>query len=68
MVQTIEQYTFIYLALMESTLFGNTEIELSDLTQWLADLNQIMPGGVTGLTHEVSKIIVNAQHFYLIFI
>jgi len=56
MIQTHSQYTFVYEALVEQTLFGNTEIETSELSDWLNEKNQPMPGGVTGITHEVGKL------------
>jgi hypothetical protein len=54
MVQTPAQYTFVYEALLEHTLFGNTEINITEFTEWFDEKNRLMPGGVTGITHEVS--------------
>ena len=53
MVQTPAQYTFVYEALVEQCLFGNTEIETAELSDWLNEKNRPLPGGVTGITHEV---------------
>ena len=53
MVQTPAQYTFVYEAVLEQTQFGNTEIEVSELSDWLAENGKQLPGGVTGITHEV---------------
>ncbi len=61
MVQTMEQYSFIYAVLVEKKAVGDTEIEISELPEWLENNKQQMPGGTTGIQHEVFDMFL----FYL---
>ena len=54
MVQTPEQYQFIYAALVEHILFGNTEFEADDLNNVMEENLTQLPGGVNGFSHQVS--------------
>ena len=56
MVQTPEQYQFIYAALVEHILFGNTEFEADDLNNVMEENLTQLPGGVNGFSHQVSII------------
>ena len=56
MVQTPEQYQFIYAALVEHILFGNTEFESDDLNNVMEENLTQLPGGVNGFSHQVSHI------------
>lgn len=47
-----QQYIFIYNALLEHHLYGDTEIEASEVTAHIDELNQRLPGNVTGMEHE----------------
>ena len=53
MIQTDQQYKFVYEALLEKCQFGNTEIDVAELSDWLAEQSRTLPGGKTGLAHEV---------------
>ena len=56
MVQTAEQYQFVYSALTEHTLFGNTEFEIEEIDHILDEGVRELPGGVNGFSHQVFKI------------
>ena len=47
-----QQYIFIYQAVLEHHLYGDTEIEAADVTIQIDELNKRMPGNVTGMEHE----------------
>ena len=47
-----QQYIFIYQALLEHHLYGDTEVEASEVNGHIDELNQRMPGNVTGMEHE----------------
>ena len=53
MVQTAEQYQFVYSALTEHTLFGNTEFKIEEIDHILDEGVREMPGGVNGFSHQV---------------
>ena len=53
MVQTAEQYMFVYSALTEHTLFGNTEFEMEEIDHILEENLLELPGGVNGFSHQV---------------
>ena len=55
MVQTTEQYQFVYSALTEHTLFGNTEFEIEEIDNILDEGVRELPGGVNGFSHQVIK-------------
>ena len=57
MVQTPEQYQFIYAALVEHILFGNTEFEADDLNNVMEENLTQLPGGVNGFSHQVSIVL-----------
>ena len=54
MVQTPEQYQFIYAALVEHILFGNTEFDAEELPHVMEENLSMLPGNVNGFTHQVS--------------
>ncbi|XP_076811797.1 uncharacterized protein LOC143458809 [Clavelina lepadiformis] len=56
MVQTEQQYIFIYQALLEHHLYGDTEVEATEVSAHIDELNQRMPGNVTGMEHEFKKL------------
>nr|CAB3266741.1 sushi, von Willebrand factor type A, EGF and pentraxin domain-containing protein 1-like [Phallusia mammillata] len=56
MVQTEQQYIFIYNALLEHHLYGDTEIEATEVNSHIDELNQRLPGNVTGMEHEFRKL------------
>ncbi|CAG5096440.1 Oidioi.mRNA.OKI2018_I69.XSR.g14619.t2.cds [Oikopleura dioica] len=56
MVQTMEQYSFIYAVLVEKKAVGDTEIEISELHEWVENNKRQMPGGTTGIQHEFDKL------------
>jgi len=47
-----QQYIFIYTALLEHHLYGDTEVEASEVNTHIEELNQRLPGNVTGMEHE----------------
>lgn len=56
MVQTEQQYIFIYQAILEHHLYGDTEVEASEVSGHIDDLMQRLPGNVTGMEHEFKKL------------
>nr|XP_018667440.1 sushi, von Willebrand factor type A, EGF and pentraxin domain-containing protein 1-like isoform X1 [Ciona intestinalis] len=56
MVQTEQQYIFIYQALLEHHLYGDTEVEATEVNNHIDELSQRMPGNVTGMEHEFKKL------------
>ena len=56
MVQTTEQYQFVYSALTEHTLFGNTEFEIEEIDNILDEGVRELPGGVNGFSHQFKKL------------
>ena len=64
MVQTAEQYQFVYSALTEHTLFGNTEFEIEEIDNILEEGVRELPGGVNGFSHQVNP----RSDFWLFFI
>ena len=56
LIQTREQYKFVYEALLEQCQFGNTEIDVTEFHEWLMEQSKTLPGGKTGLAHEVNKL------------
>ncbi|XP_032806580.1 receptor-type tyrosine-protein phosphatase alpha-like isoform X1 [Petromyzon marinus] len=57
MVQTDMQYVFIYQALLEFQLYGDTELEVTSLESHLQKLyNKNTPTGCTGLEDEFKKL------------
>ena len=64
MVQTPEQYQFIYAALVEHILFGNTEFEADDLNNVMEENLTQLPGGVNGFSHQVSIIRFYTEKFF----
>lgn len=57
MVQTDMQYVFIFQALLEHYLYGDTELEVTSLESHLAKLYAPLPGGGgTGLEAEFKKL------------
>ena len=46
------QYNFIYEALLENNLYGDTEVEASEVSIHIDELMQKMPGNITALEHE----------------
>ena len=65
MVQTPEQYQFIYAALVEHILFGNTEFEADDLNNVMEENLTQLPGGVNGFSHQVSIIRFYTEKFFV---
>nr|XP_039263036.1 uncharacterized protein LOC120339059 isoform X1 [Styela clava] len=56
MVQTEQQYIFIYQAVLEHHLYGDTEVEATEVSGHIDDLMQRLPGNVTGMEHEFKKL------------
>lgn len=57
MVQTDMQYVFIFQALLEHYLYGDTELEVTSLESHLAKLYSPLPGGGgSGLEEEFKKL------------
>ena len=52
MVQTDMQYVFIYQALLEYNLYGDTELEVTSLESHLQKLYSKQPSGINGLEEE----------------
>ena len=53
MVQTPDQYQFIYAAVVEQLLYGDTEFEADELDNLMEENLTVMPGGVNGFSHQV---------------
>ncbi|KAM8757889.1 receptor-type tyrosine-protein phosphatase alpha [Acanthopagrus schlegelii] len=56
MVQTDMQYVFIFQALLEHYLYGDTELEVTSLESHLAKLYAPSPGASSGLEAEFKKL------------
>ncbi|XP_029357827.1 receptor-type tyrosine-protein phosphatase alpha [Echeneis naucrates] len=56
MVQTDMQYVFIFQALLEHYLYGDTELEVTSLESHLAKLYNLSPGAGSGLEAEFKKL------------
>ncbi|KAM9814189.1 receptor-type tyrosine-protein phosphatase alpha [Neosynchiropus ocellatus] len=56
MVQTDMQYVFIFQALLEHYLYGDTELEVTSLESHLAKLYTPSPGAGSGLEAEFKKL------------
>uniref|UniRef100_UPI00358F4DCA receptor-type tyrosine-protein phosphatase alpha isoform X2 n=1 Tax=Myxine glutinosa TaxID=7769 RepID=UPI00358F4DCA len=56
MVQTDMQYVFIYQALLEYNLYGDTELEVTSLESHLQKLYSKQPSGINGLEEEYKKL------------
>ena len=52
-VQTHDQYQFIYAAVVEQLLYGDTEFEADELDNLMEENLTVMPGGVNGFSHQV---------------
>ena len=55
MVQTPDQYQFIYAAVVEQLLYGDTEFEADELDNLMEENLIVLPGGVNGFSHQVSS-------------
>ena len=57
MVQTPDQYQFIYAAVVEQLLYGDTEFEADELDNLMEENLIVLPGGVNGFSHQVSYTV-----------
>nr|XP_054764133.1 uncharacterized protein LOC129270827 [Lytechinus pictus] len=59
MVQTAEQYEFLYHAVLEDLLFENTSIPFENFPSYLKGLKELLPGGKqTGLSKQFKNLQV----------
>ena len=56
MVQTPDQYQFIYVAVVEHLLYGDTEFEADELENIMEENLHVLPGGVNGFSHQVRVV------------
>ena len=56
MVQSFDQYKFIYNTIGQLYRDGDTEVEISELAFHFEGLEQMLPGAKTGLCHEFDKL------------
>nr|XP_054765024.1 receptor-type tyrosine-protein phosphatase alpha-like [Lytechinus pictus] len=59
MVQTAEQYEFLYHAVLEDLLFENTSIQFENFPSYIKGLKELLPGGKqTGLSKQFKNLQV----------